>query len=142
MFLPDYRSTTSQFTLALPNILPGVPSYLPDPTQPGGWRRNSAEFIGAPHGKQGNLPRNDFRGSPIEQIDFAASKRFVLSERFSLVFRAEYFNLFNHSIVGSPAANANNYLFRQRLARLPRPRTTPWEGSALSIRFGGGCGPA
>ena len=64
MFLPDYSSTTSQFRLALPNIVPGVPSYLPDPAQPGSRRLNSAGFIAAPSTKQGNLPRNYFRGFP------------------------------------------------------------------------------
>ena len=38
------------------------------------------------------------------------SKRIVLSERFSLFFRVECFNLFNHPMFGSPAANFNNYL--------------------------------
>ena len=93
-----------------PNIVPGVPFYLPDATQPGGDRLNSAAFVAAPNGEQGNLPRNYFRGFPTDEIDLAVSRRLALSERVSLFFRVEYFNLFNHPMFGPPSANFNNFI--------------------------------
>jgi hypothetical protein len=36
------------------------------------------------------------------------SRRLRLGERFSLHFRAEYFNIFNHPMFAPPPANFNN----------------------------------
>jgi hypothetical protein len=95
---------------ARPDIVPGVPFYIPDPSQPGGRRLNGAAFTSAPPGEQGDLGRNYFRGFPIDQTDLAVSRRFRLSERWSLYFRVEYFNIFNHPMFAPPSANFNNYL--------------------------------
>jgi hypothetical protein len=35
-------------------------------------------------------------------VDFSTFKNFALSERFRLQFRAEFFNLLNHTNYGSP----------------------------------------
>jgi hypothetical protein len=40
----------------------------------------------------------------------AISRRFALSDRFSLFFRVEYFNLFNHPMFAPPPANFNNFI--------------------------------
>ena len=73
-------------------------------------RLNAAAFTTPPPGDQGDLGRNYFRGFPINQTDLAVSRRFGLSERFSLYFRVEYFNVFNHPMFAPPSANFNNYL--------------------------------
>jgi RNA polymerase sigma factor (sigma-70 family) len=39
---------------------------------------------------------NYFRAYPTDQIDLAVSRRFGLTERVSLYFRVEYFNISNH----------------------------------------------
>jgi hypothetical protein len=44
----------------------------------------------------GNARRAALRGPDMVNFDFSAYKTFQLSERFGLVFRAEFFNLFNH----------------------------------------------
>ena len=93
-----------------PNIVPGVPFYLMDPSQPDGRRLNPAAFSTPANGQQGNLPRNYFRAFPIDQADLALSRRINIRERLSLYLRAEYFNIFNHPmfspynniLVGSP----------------------------------------
>jgi hypothetical protein len=95
-----------------PDIVPGVPFYVTDPTQPGGRRLNAAAFTTPPPGEQGDLGRNYFRGFPISQTDLAVSRRFGLSEHFSLYFRVEYFNVFNHPMFAPPSANFNNYFGR------------------------------
>ena len=94
-----------------PNIVHGVPFYVRDPAQPGGWRLNAAVFTSAPAGVQGDLGRNYFRGYPIDQTDLAVSRRFRLSDRLSLYFRIEYFNVFNHPMFAPPSANFNNRIY-------------------------------
>jgi hypothetical protein len=84
------------FIHARPNIVPGVPFYLPAPGEPGGRTLNPAAFTPAPPGQEGDLPRNFFRGFPIDQTDLSLRRQFHLTERTSLFLGAEYFNLFNH----------------------------------------------
>jgi outer membrane receptor protein involved in Fe transport len=85
-----------------PDIVPGVPFYIPAPNEPGGRMLNSAAFAVPAAGQQGDLPRNYFRGFPINQTDVALSRRINLGERVAVSFRAEYFNVFNHPMF-SPA---------------------------------------
>jgi len=44
----------------------------------------------------GNARRAALRGPDMVNFDFSAYKTFQLGERFGLVFRAEFFNIFNH----------------------------------------------
>jgi hypothetical protein len=88
------------FIRARPNIVPGVPFYLPAPGKPGGRTLNPAAFAPAPPGENGDLPRNFFRGFPIDQTDLSLRRQFHLTERTSLFLGAEYFNLFNHPMFG------------------------------------------
>ncbi len=73
-----------------------MPFYLPAPGQPGGRTLNPAAFTRPPAGQQGDLPRNYFRGFPIDQTDLSLRRQFHLNERASLFLGAEYFNVFNH----------------------------------------------
>jgi hypothetical protein len=79
-----------------PNVVPGVPFYLPAPGEPGGRTLNPAAFTPAPAGEEGDLPRNFFRGFPISQTDLSLRRQFHLTERASMLLGLEYFNLFNH----------------------------------------------
>ena len=92
-----------------PDIVTGVPFYVADPTQPGDRRLNAAAFRTPLPGEQGDLGRNYFRGFPIDQIDLAVSRRFGLTERLSLYFRVEYFNVLNHPMFAPPPANFSNF---------------------------------
>ena len=51
----------------------------------------------------GNLGRNIYRGPFQQNWDFSAIKMFHLTERQSLRFTADFFNLFNHPNFASPA---------------------------------------
>jgi len=84
-----------------PNVVPGVPFYLSDPSAPGGKIINKAAFT-VPASGQGDLGRNALRGFGASQVDFTLQRMFKLSERFSLKSSADFFNIFNHPQFGAP----------------------------------------
>ena len=76
----------------------------------------------------GNAGRAILRGPDLANFDFSAYKTFQLSERFGLVFRAEFFNIFNHpnfnlpnvgSGGGSSGAGFVNFSCTQAVAPTP-----------------------
>ncbi|MDP8982329.1 MAG: TonB-dependent receptor [Acidobacteriota bacterium] len=62
-------------------------------------------------GRYGNFGRNVFHGPGILNSDFSAFKRFTLYEAHTLEFRAEAFNLFNHTQFGNPNGAINSVNF-------------------------------
>jgi Carboxypeptidase regulatory-like domain/TonB dependent receptor len=115
-----------------PDIVPGVPFYLPAPGEPGGRTLNPAAFTSPPAGREGDLPRNFFRGFPINQTDLSLRRQFHLTERASLFLGAEYFNLFNHPMFavdgftrfGPPTQTLNQQLgFLSPLYQIGGPRS-------------------
>ena len=90
-----------------PNLVPGQPLYLAggninpnafctpgtaDPFYPGGM---------CPAGF-GDVPRNFLRGPGVWQSDWAISRRFPITERAQIQFRAEVFNIFNRAQFANP----------------------------------------
>ncbi|MEW6210704.1 MAG: carboxypeptidase regulatory-like domain-containing protein [Acidobacteriota bacterium] len=90
------------FAVKRPNLVPGVPLYVDDPTAAGGRRINRDAFVAPPLNQQGALGRNSLRGFPASQLDFSLRRRFRLAERYSLHMRIDFFNLFNHPNFGDP----------------------------------------
>jgi hypothetical protein len=93
-----------------PDVVPGVPFYISDPTVPGGRRFNTAAFqkppsLPAPNSnipaRQGNFDRNVLRELAIYQADVAVGRTVSCSDRLKLKFNWEIFNLFNHPMFGS-----------------------------------------
>ena len=70
-------------------------------------RINPAAFAVPANGTVGNLGRNAFRARGITQLDLAVSKFVSLTERFSIRFRADVFNLTNRAQYGVPNADAS-----------------------------------
>lgn len=58
---------------------------------------NTSCFVSAPSGELGDASRTPVYGPRFVNTDFSAIKAFRISEAYSLQFRAELFNLFNHS---------------------------------------------
>jgi len=85
-----------------PNVVPGVPLELFGSQYPGGKIFNKAAFTAAPTGQQGNLGRNVLRAFGGTQLDLALQRDFRLTEKLSLHFRSEFFNIFNHPNFGPP----------------------------------------
>ena len=50
----------------------------------------------------GNLQRNTFRGPGLTNFDLSLEKKTAITERLQLLFRAEYFNVLNHTEFLSP----------------------------------------
>jgi hypothetical protein len=96
-----------------PDFITGQPLYLADPKAPGGKLFNKAAFAIPPVGRQGTLGRNVMRGFPLNQTDFSLRRRFGLSERVSLLFRADVFNLFNHPNFADPMNSLSSGSFGQ-----------------------------
>jgi len=59
-------------------------------------------FIQPLPGTYGNAGRNILEGPGLFETDLALAKRFPISERLGLQFRAELFNLFNHTNFNTP----------------------------------------
>ncbi len=53
-------------------------------------------------GTFGNMPRNLFRDTGFQDVDFSVFKIFTFRERYSAQFRAEFFNIFNHPNYANP----------------------------------------
>ena len=79
-----------------PNVVPGQPFWIDKPTAPGGRVLNSTAFTSPANNLPGNEVRNSLRDFGAAQTDLAVRRRFNLTERVKLDFRAEYFNVFNH----------------------------------------------
>ena len=78
---------------------------------PGGKIFNQAAFVAPLSGTQGNFGRNVLRGFGATQADVAFQRRFALTEKLGLRFRAEFFNIFNHPNFGNPNNSLTDPLF-------------------------------
>ncbi len=59
-------------------------------------------FDGTPGGGLGNVGRNTLRAPGFVQWDFSAMKNFPVTERVTVQFRADFFNILNHPNFGNP----------------------------------------
>jgi hypothetical protein len=64
-------------------------------------------------GQFGNLGRNAVYGPGIINWDMAVSRKFKFSERWSLYFRADFFNIMNHANWNNPTTNITSGTFGQ-----------------------------
>ncbi len=63
---------------------------------------NSAAFIQPLAGTYGNVGRNILQGAGLATTDFSLAKKFAVSERVHVQFRAEFFNAFNRVNLNTP----------------------------------------
>jgi hypothetical protein len=102
--LPDGNDQTNQ----RPDIIPGVPLTLPGSGHNGVPLVNPAAFQAPPVDANGFFTRFGDAGNGIVraldtwQIDMALMKETKLTERFSLQFGIQAFNIFNHTQLGDP----------------------------------------
>ncbi len=104
--LPDGNDQTSQ----RPDIVPGVPLTLPGGGHNGVPLINPAAFQAPPVDANGNFTRFGNEGNgmiralPSWQIDLGLEKDTRITERFTLEFAVQAFNLFNHTQLGDPGS--------------------------------------
>jgi hypothetical protein len=95
--LPDGNTSSQR-----PNLVPGVPIYAANQTI-NNWF-NPAAFALPANGTWGNLGRYIANGPGMYEIDSSLQKRFRVTERLGLNFRAAAYNLFNHPIFKNPSS--------------------------------------
>jgi carboxypeptidase family protein len=78
-----------------PNLV-GDPNLPDDQRTPERWF-NTAAFVVQPTGTLGTAGRNIMEGPGTSIVDFSLLKNLPLNDRHRLQFRAEFFNLFNHT---------------------------------------------
>jgi hypothetical protein len=66
---------------------------------------NAAKFFGSPFLGVG---RNTEHGQPISTVNMSVYKNTKVTERLTIQFQADAFNLFNHQWLGIPIENVNN----------------------------------
>jgi carboxypeptidase family protein/TonB-dependent receptor-like protein len=86
-----------------PDLVPGQPVWISNPLAPGGKTLNASAFSVPATVRQGTEGRNDIPGFGLVQVDFSIRRKFAISERVGLQFRADAFNLFNHPNFLNPA---------------------------------------
>jgi len=99
----DQAGTGNIFAYDRPNLNPGNTAGSIVTGTLNQWYNPNA-FSLSPVGELGNFGRNVLTGPFFWNIDFSAIKNTKLSERFTLQFRAEFFNIFNHPDWGLPDA--------------------------------------
>ncbi|MDQ6760766.1 MAG: hypothetical protein M3Z32_13015 [Acidobacteriota bacterium] len=96
--LPDGNRSNQR-----PDLVPGMSIYPAQQTIDNWF--NLAAFKVPAKGTWGNAGRFLGRGPGYWEVDSALEKRTHVTERASISFRAEAFNVFNHPIFGNPGAN-------------------------------------
>lgn len=118
-----------------PDLILGEPIWIKDPSVPAGKRLNPAAFSLPPAGRGGNLGRNAIKGLSISQVDFALRRRFTLTERTSVQFRTDFFNIFNHPNFAGVNSNIISSTFGQALTMLGRSLGTGGTQGGLNPLF-------
>ena len=103
--VPDQNNVSPQ----RPDLVSGV-SVVPAAQTVGNWI-NATAFATPASGTFGNAGRNLVRGPSLWQTDLGLTRRFRVTERFALEFRAEAFNLFNRAQFGNPGGDISSGSF-------------------------------
>jgi hypothetical protein len=118
------RSLTGTSGVDAPDFVGGLVFSDPRGTGPSGRENeyfNKSAFSSEKLGQVGNSNRRFFHGPGFNNWDFGIHKVTRVRENMSFLFRAEFFNLFNHAQFGNPQGNYQNSRFGQvRSARDPR----------------------
>jgi hypothetical protein len=97
-----------------------APVQFLNPKTNGGFWFNPANFTdptitGTGYGTFGNTPHSLCCGPPISNTDFVISKKTGISERWDTEFRAEFYNLWNHTQFNNPDGSFVDSTFGQIL---------------------------
>jgi Carboxypeptidase regulatory-like domain/TonB dependent receptor len=90
-----------------PDYVPGVPLWVPNHSWPSSsYNINAFEveptYDGTPGTTIGTVGRNALPGPGYFQLDLSGMKNFPITERLTVQFRADIFNIFNHPNFANP----------------------------------------
>jgi len=139
--LPDGNDQTTQ----RPDLVPGVPILLPGGVRDHTLPINPAAFAPPPLDPRGvadasgncvatcglvsrfgDAPNGLIRALNVWQIDLALTKETKLTERVSMEFGAQVFNIFNHTQYGDPNPNNLSFDYTQALDKNMNPIPNDW----------------
>jgi hypothetical protein len=108
------RSLVGSGNIDVPNFV--GPLVTQDPRLPGPTGKqheyfNKAAFVSGPLGAFGDANRRFFHGPGINNWDCSLSKDTRIRETMLLQFRAEFFNVFNHTQFNNPNGNFSSSSF-------------------------------
>jgi hypothetical protein len=89
-----------------------------------------------PTGRVGTSGRNQYYGPGLQNYNFAAAKSFKFTEQLGLQFRAEFFNLFNHTNFANPQNNQSSATFGKITATVGSATATA-VGTTAGVAGGG-----
>ncbi len=101
------------------------------PERPEQWF-DASQFASAPRGQFGNAGRNILRTPDLRNFDFGLYKNNRFAERFNVQFRAQFYNIFNHTNLGAPVLSFPANFGVIRSTRAPRGDAS----SSRQIEFG------
>ena len=87
-----------------PDLVPGQPLWIPNAAAAGGKSLNPSAFSVPSTPRQGTEGRNDIPGFGLTQVDLSVGRKFAVTERLNLEFRADAFNVLNHPNFTNPPA--------------------------------------
>jgi hypothetical protein len=93
---------------------------------------NPAAFIAPAPGTWGNVGRGVYYGPGLANLDLSLFKNTAITERISLQFRAEAFNLLNHANYGTPNATVFTGTTTDPVTKLTVPAVNPSAGLITS----------
>jgi hypothetical protein len=96
-----------------PDLVPGVPIWIPDPHVAGGRRLNPAAFRAPAAGPTGTLGRNVITGNPLAQLDVSLRREIPLIRGMSAEVAVSVFNALNHPAFANPMGYLSSPLFGQ-----------------------------
>lgn len=92
------------FAFIRPNLVPGQPIWIANPTVAAGKSLDPVAFTRPAAGQQGTEGRNDIPGFGLTQFDLSIARKIPITERLNLQIRADAFNLLNHPNFTNPGA--------------------------------------
>jgi hypothetical protein len=90
------------YALTRPDLIPGQSFWVSNSTAPGGKSLNANAFVVPAGVRQGTERRNDIPGFGLTQLDLSLGRKLHVTDRVTLQFRADAFNVFNHPNFANP----------------------------------------
>ncbi|MCI0404066.1 MAG: hypothetical protein L0212_11175, partial [Acidobacteria bacterium] len=135
--LPGRPDQVGSFQIADPRNNSFCAVGTPDPAnmvdcEPGFFFFDPNSFTTAADGTLGTAPRTICCGPSVNNWDFSIHKNTPINDRWRLEFRAEFFNIFNHTQFFTPDGNITNGSEFGSIKRAKDPRQIQF---ALKVHF-------